>query len=300
MWSILDYIFKRKPVPTILKQYNSINYYNGPEIATAEIRKRLLQSRGGCVDVVKNEDTGIATLCLNNPERRNAISGSMMVDLADAVDMLESWDTGKGLIIYGHGHTFCSGGDLNMARMFSNPDDGFLMAVFMQRVLGQLEKLPLISVALIEGTGALGGGSELAMACDFRLLTSDTGGIGHVHSRMGITPAWGGCTRLVRTIGYTKALNLLTTGCRLSGEEALHIGLADSIVDTKNALTEASEWLKVRTNCDVAVLKSLKTMAHNAKEMSYQESLAEEKRLFAPLWGGPANRAALTQNIKHK
>lgn len=75
MWSILDYIFKRKPVPTILKQYNSINYYNGPEIATAEIRKRLLQSRGGCVDVVKNEDTGIATLCLNNPERRNAISG---------------------------------------------------------------------------------------------------------------------------------------------------------------------------------------------------------------------------------
>jgi hypothetical protein len=77
----------------------------------------------------------------------------MMVDLADAVDMLESWNTGKGLIIYGYGHTFCSGGDFNTARMFSNPDDGFLMAVFMQRVLGQLEKLPLISVALIGGIG---------------------------------------------------------------------------------------------------------------------------------------------------
>lgn len=148
--------------------------------------------------------------------------------------------------------------------------------------------------------GALGGGSELAMACDFRLLTSDTGGIGFVHSRMGITPAWGGCTRLVRTVGYTKALDLLTTGRRVSREEALRIGLADSIVDAKNALTEASEWLKVRTNCDVEVLKSLKAMAHNAKKMSYQESLDEEKRLFAPLWGGPANRAALTQNIKHK
>jgi ethylmalonyl-CoA/methylmalonyl-CoA decarboxylase len=86
----------------------------------------------------------------------------------------------------------------------------------------------------------------------------------------------------------------------VSGEEALKIGLADSIVNTKNALTEASEWLKERTKCDVQVLKSLKTMAHNAKEMNYHESLAEEKRLFAPLWGGPANQAALTQNIKHK
>lgn len=76
-----------------------------------------------------------------------------MVDLADAVGTLESWSTGRGLILYGHGHNFCSGGDLNMARKFSNPDDGFRMAVFMQKVLDQLENLPLISVALIEGMG---------------------------------------------------------------------------------------------------------------------------------------------------
>jgi hypothetical protein len=56
--------------------HKSINYYSGPETATLEIRKRLLESRGGNVDVVKNEDTGIATLCLNHPERRNAISGN--------------------------------------------------------------------------------------------------------------------------------------------------------------------------------------------------------------------------------
>lgn len=76
-----------------------------------------------------------------------------MVELADAVEVLESWSTGKGLIIFGHEHNFCSGGDLNMARMFSNPDDGFRMAVFMHKVLDQLENLPLISVALIEGIG---------------------------------------------------------------------------------------------------------------------------------------------------
>jgi hypothetical protein len=76
MWRILDYIFQRKRVPAIFMRYKSVNYYSGPETETAEIRKRLLQSRGGSVDIVKNEDTGIATLCLNHPERRNAISGN--------------------------------------------------------------------------------------------------------------------------------------------------------------------------------------------------------------------------------
>jgi ethylmalonyl-CoA/methylmalonyl-CoA decarboxylase len=90
-----------------------------------------------------------------------AVSGKMMVELADAIDILESWNVGKGLIIYGHGHNFCSGGDLNMARMLSNPDDGFRMAVFMQRVLHRLETLPLISVALIEGTGETLGYSKM-------------------------------------------------------------------------------------------------------------------------------------------
>jgi enoyl-CoA hydratase/carnithine racemase len=77
----------------------------------------------------------------------------MMVDLADAVDVLERWSTGKGLIVYGHEHNFCSGGDKNTVRKISNPDDGFRMAVFMQKVLNKLENLPLISVALIEGIG---------------------------------------------------------------------------------------------------------------------------------------------------
>lgn len=96
------------------------------------------------------------SLCYHCDDFTNSfytVQGKMMVELADAVDTLESWSTGKGLIIYGHEHNFCSGGDLNMARMFANPDDGFRMAVFMQKVLNQLENLPLISVALIEGVG---------------------------------------------------------------------------------------------------------------------------------------------------
>jgi hypothetical protein len=63
-------------MPKVFMRHKSINYYSGPETPIAKIRKQLLQSSGGSVDLVKNEDTGIATLCLNHPERRNAISGN--------------------------------------------------------------------------------------------------------------------------------------------------------------------------------------------------------------------------------
>jgi hypothetical protein len=76
MWSILNYFFQLKRMPKVLMRHKSINYYSGPETPIAEIRKQLLQSIGGSVDLVKNEDTGIATLCLDHPERRNAISGN--------------------------------------------------------------------------------------------------------------------------------------------------------------------------------------------------------------------------------
>ena len=76
MWSILGDFFRPNRMPAVAMRHKSINYYDGPETPTVEIREQLLQSKGGSVDLIKNEDTGIATLCLNQPERRNAISGN--------------------------------------------------------------------------------------------------------------------------------------------------------------------------------------------------------------------------------
>ena len=148
--------------------------------------------------------------------------------------------------------------------------------------------------------GAIGGGSEIAIACDYRLFTPDTAGIGFVHSRMGITPAWGGCTRLVNMIGYNKALDLLVTGRRVTGQEARDMGLCDGEVSAENCLADAQEWLSSRIKSDVQVIRAIKAMCHNAATLSCQESLAQEKRIFAPLWGGPANLTALSTNVKHK
>ena len=76
MWSLLGNFFRPNRVPAAAMRHKSIKYYDGPETPTAEIREWLLQSKGGSVDLIKNEDTAIATLCLNQPERRNALSGN--------------------------------------------------------------------------------------------------------------------------------------------------------------------------------------------------------------------------------
>ncbi|CAN2391114.1 methylmalonyl-CoA decarboxylase activity, partial [Pristimantis euphronides] len=104
---------------------------------------------------------------MNNPSRMNAFSGTMMLELEERISDLENWKEGKGLIVYGAEGTFCSGADLTTVKAISNPTDGLMMCMFMQNTVTRLQRLPLISVALIQGR-AIGGGAELCTACDFR------------------------------------------------------------------------------------------------------------------------------------
>ncbi|CAG2059579.1 unnamed protein product [Timema podura] len=270
-----------------------------PESSMAEIRHSLQQYKGGSIDLTLDDDTSIATLCLNHPEKKNAISGQMMADLEDSVNTLERWSQGKGVILYGSNGMFCSGGDLDMVRQISNPDDGYRMASFMQHLLDRLQKLPIISLALIEGSGALGGGAELAISCDYRLLTSSAAGIGFVHARMGIAPAWGGGIRLVHTVGPHQALDLLLTARVVPPQEAVKIGLVSSIIDSEDGLGQATKWLCEKTKFDTTVVRAIKEIVSNARDDSNCDLLSEERKIFAPLWGGPANKAALLKNIRH-
>lgn len=77
----------------------------------------------------------------------------MMVDLHDIVVELSSWNEGKAILMKGSGHNFCSGGDLDFVRKISTPEEGFMMSTFMQNTLNQYQRLPMISVALVEGAG---------------------------------------------------------------------------------------------------------------------------------------------------
>ncbi|XP_021246528.1 ethylmalonyl-CoA decarboxylase isoform X3 [Numida meleagris] len=141
--------------------------YNGTHDYDEElIKKKLQQFAGGSIDLSK-EHCGIGILTLNNSQLMNAFTGTMMLELQERVTELENWKDGKGLIIRGAGKTFCSGSDLNAVKAISNSKDGMNMCMFMQNTLTRLMRLPLISIALVQGK-ALGGGAELTTACDFR------------------------------------------------------------------------------------------------------------------------------------
>ncbi|XP_032817785.2 ethylmalonyl-CoA decarboxylase [Petromyzon marinus] len=280
----------------------------------AEIRDQLLRFPGGSIDVRKEEEGGIAVVTVNNPGRMNAFTGSMMVDLHDAVQQLERWPEGKGLLLHGANSTFCSGSDLNAVRALESSQDGLKMCMYMQNTLTRLMRLPLISVALVEGK-ALGGGAELTTACDFRLMVPGSQ-IRFVHRHMGLVPGWGGAARLVRLVGYRHALRLLSGAEAAGPQEALALGLADALLEPVSspssstpdddggdggaALRAALSWLEPRVAGAPEVVRAAKKVALSGAELPLEEALRAERDVFGTLWGAPANRRALARGAKHK
>ncbi|XP_075869077.1 ethylmalonyl-CoA decarboxylase isoform X2 [Nelusetta ayraudi] len=248
-----------------------------------EIREKLQAFPGGSIDLLKQE-SGIAVLTINNPSRMNAFSGSMMVELEDRVSQLESWTDGKGVIVVGAAGTFCSGSDLNAVRAISNPQC----------------RLPLISVAMVEGK-ALGGGAELTTACDFRLMAPG-GVIQFVHKHMGLVPGWGGAARLVRIVGSQGAIKLLAGARKVDPELGLQIGLVNGVLDGSggSALQGAEDWLGHYTKGAAPVIQAVKKVVVSGRELPLAEALRAEKEVFGTVWGAPANLQALASKHKHR
>ncbi|KAM9240727.1 ethylmalonyl-CoA decarboxylase [Leptosomus discolor] len=282
-------------------QQRRVSLYNGAHGYKEElIKNKLQQFTGGSINLSK-EGSGIGILTLNNPKLMNAFTGTMMVQLQERVTELEEWKDGKGLIIYGAGNTFCSGSDLNAVKAISNSQDGMNMCMFMQNTLTRLMRLPLISVALVQGK-AVGGGAELATACDFRLMTPGSE-IRFVHKHMGLVPGWGGAARLVRVVGGAAALQLLSGAAKVDPERALHLGLSEETLsssDETGALEEARAWLSQYTEGPASVIRAVKKVVTAGRELPLEAALRTEKDIFGTVWGGPDNLQALVRRPKHK
>lgn len=287
----------------VLQRQNSSWVYSSSHgFNSDEIREKLLAFPGGSIDL-HQQDSGIALLTINNPSRMNAFSGSMMVDLEARVTELENWADGKGLIVHGVAGTFCSGSDLNAVRAIANPQDGMKMCMFMQNVLTRLHRLPLISVALVEGN-ALGGGAELVTACDFVLMAQGSV-VQFVQKHMGLVPGWGGAARLVRVVGSQNALKLLGGAVKVDPELGLQIGLVDDVLEDSQeeqntVVQRAEKWLSRYTKGAPPVIRAVKKVIISGRELPVADALRTEKDVFGTVWGGPANLQALASRIKHK
>ncbi|KAL8615104.1 hypothetical protein ACOMHN_009180 [Nucella lapillus] len=266
----------------------------------ADIRQHLQQYQAGSVELSKDADTGIAVLTLNNPSRKNALSGSMMVELSDHVTELSQWEEGKGLILRGADDTFCSGGDLKTLMSIAGPEGAEKMSRLMHDTLTRLRSLPLVSLALIQGM-AIGGGAEMAVACDVRAMTENAR-VGFVQMRMGLTTGWGGGTNLLRLVGRPTALRLLGSTKILTCQEALEEGLVEHALPEHPSPLHSAQTLLMENYCrgPVQLVRGVKVMVGAVDSSgSVGEALEWERKVFAPFWLAEAHQAALNKNLKH-
>jgi len=180
---------------------------------------------------LKVEDDGLATLTFDLPgEKVNKFSTAVLEELADVLVRLTREARIRGLLIRsGKPDIFIAGADVKEFTQV-RPEDVRPGVERVQSLFEQLAHLPYPTVAAIHGA-CLGGGTELALACDYRLMSdSKKAQIGLPEVRLGIFPAWGGCTRLPKIVGLAAALDLILTGKTLDARRARKIGLADEAV----------------------------------------------------------------------
>mmetsp|Transcript_22411 Transcript_22411/g.68284 ORF Transcript_22411/g.68284 Transcript_22411/m.68284 type:complete len:275 (+) Transcript_22411:160-984(+) len=254
----------------------------------------------GSVSLATEVRTGVAHLTLRNAERRNALSGPMMVQLDEAVRSLESWHEGRVLLLSGEGGHFCSGADLGTVRQaIDTPERGALMSRFMTEVLDRLRNLPLLTVAAIDGA-AVGGGAELCTAADIRVVSSNAR-IKFVHTRLGAAPGWGGAARLVQEVGRATALRLLLHSETIDAENAVSIGLAHAAgVEGESAVDVAIRTIvgpSLEASASVESMRAIKRQVAESSKLP-SDVLREQTRLFTPLWGAGANRDAVHAQTK--
>jgi 3-hydroxypropionyl-coenzyme A dehydratase len=178
------------------------------------------------LDLQTNID--IAIIRINRPEVLNALNKEIMTELSQAIDIVSIDDDIKVIIITGTGErSFCAGADIRYV-VNVDPIEAERYATFIHTLLNKIENLQKPVIAAINGY-ALGGGCELALACDIRIASSNAK-IGQTEVTIGIPPGWGGTQRLLRIVGPAKAKELIYTGKMMTAEEAERIGLVNKVV----------------------------------------------------------------------
>lgn len=202
---------------------------------------------------VEKEDE-IALITINRPDKLNAMNLAVMDEFLTVLDSLEK-DSSKVILITGAGQkAFSAGADIEyMSKIGSVEAEKY--ALRGHEVLNKIENIEKPIIAAINGY-ALGGGCELALACDIRFASSNAQ-LGQPEVTIGICPGWGGTQRLLRIIGPARAKDLIFTGRKIGTEEAFSMGLINKIFPAENLISESKMYAKnIAKNSSFAVGKS--------------------------------------------
>ena len=196
----------------------------------------------------------VAVLTIDRPEALNALNTQVLCDLDEAIAKVEQADDVRVVILTGAGRSFVAGADIGEMKGFS-AIDGKKFGVHGGSIFLRLENLSKPVIAAVNGF-ALGGGCELAMACDIR-LASEKAKFGQPETGLGIAPGFGGTQRLPRIVGVSKAMELILTAKTIGAEEAKAIGLVSEVYPAEELMDKAMELAQaICANAPIAVAES--------------------------------------------
>ncbi|RUW01906.1 MULTISPECIES: enoyl-CoA hydratase/isomerase family protein [unclassified Mesorhizobium] len=190
--------------------------------------------------VTFEQDGAIGTVTLRRPEKFNALDIPMLRALEAALDKAELAEGVRVVLISGEGKGFCAGGDVEAWAQLSAADFQVQWVRYGHRVFDRLARLRQPTIAVLSGH-ALGGGLELAAACDFRVAETQIK-LGFPETSIGVVPGWSGTQRAVRRFGAQIVRRMALGGEIFLANEALAVGVVDRVVETGKALDEAKAW----------------------------------------------------------
>jgi enoyl-CoA hydratase/carnithine racemase len=228
----------------------------------------------------------VAILTLDDPPA-NTYSHEMMLQL-DAAILAARFDQGVDvLVLTGAGDRFfCAGADIAMLRE-ADPTWKYHFCLHANETLSRLEQTPKLVIAAINGH-CVGGGLEVAMACDLRLARQDAGRLGLPEVALGVLPGTGGTQRLARLVGKSKAIELMATGELFDAAEALRLGLVNRVVEGDDFLGQVVAFAK-RFTCPGRAARAvgfIKRACQTGVEVGLEQGLALERELQSILFQG--------------
>lgn len=243
---------------------------------------------------------GIATFTINRPEMRNAINFEVMDGLEEFLSNVESDESVAFAVVTGSGdRAFCSGGDLSEFHGFHTASEAYPMLSRMSGLLFRLSTLPMPVIALVNGA-AVGGGCEIASACDYRVVSSSARA-GFIQGTLAITSGWGGATQLFAKMkNHDTVLKFLTEARIHNAEELKTIGWATAIYEGE-AEIGLHEFISTMKTIHLDVHKAYKKISiQNWKNAEIEKQMLQEAEQCAKLWESEAHHEAVRNFINKK
>ncbi len=250
-------------------------------------------------ETIKAEvDGAVATLTLNRPDKLNALNEALLGELFDALSELEKGGGVRAAVLTGAGDkAFAAGADIGAMREMST-ERARAFAALGHAVGARMEGASFPIVGAINGF-ALGGGCELALACDF-LYASDKAKLGQPEVNLGVIPGFGGTQRLARRVGIGRARELCYTGDMIGADEALRIGLVNAVVPHAELMTKAkSAAQKIASKGPVAIAQC-KRVLRQGEGLPLGAACELEMQAFAMLFGTSDQREGMAAFLEKR